>query len=75
MILGTVAVVNIILSMYIPLFCLYQGMGHSGFPTIVATCALGVRVFVTYLLRNMQTKKSLKNAVNTVFSRLFIVCG
>lgn len=48
----TVAVVNIILSMYVPLFGLYQGMGHSGFPTIVATCALGVRVFVTYLLRN-----------------------
>lgn len=50
----TVAVVNIILSMYVPLFGLYQGMGHSGFPTIVATCALGVRVFVTYLLRNSQ---------------------
>ena len=48
----TVAVVNIILSMYVPLFGLYQGMGHSGSPTIVATCALGVRVFVTYLLRN-----------------------
>lgn len=47
----TVALVNIVLSMYIPLFGLYQGMGHSEFPTIVATCALGVRVCVTYLLR------------------------
>lgn len=47
----TVALINIVLSMYIPLFGLYQGMGHSGFPTIVATCALGVRVLVTYLLR------------------------
>lgn len=47
----TVALINIVLSMYIPLFGLYQGMGHSGFPMIVATCALGVRVFVTYLLR------------------------
>lgn len=47
----TIALVNIVLSMYIPLFGLYQGMGHSGFPTIVATCALGVRVIVTYLLR------------------------
>lgn len=47
----TVAIINIVLSMYIPLFGLYQGMGHSEFPTIVATCALGVRVFVTYLLR------------------------
>lgn len=47
----TVALINIVLSMYIPLFGLYQGMGHSIFPMIVATCALGVRVFVTYLLR------------------------
>ena len=47
----TVALINIVLSMYIPLFGLYQGMGHSGFPTIVATCALGVRVLVTYLVR------------------------
>ena len=44
----TVALINIILSMYIPLFGVYQGMGHSGFPTIVATCALGVRVVVRY---------------------------
>lgn len=47
----TVAFINIVLSMYIPLFGVYQGMGHSGFPAIVATCALGVRVLVTYLLR------------------------
>ncbi len=47
----TVAFINIVLSMYIPLFGLFQGMGHSEFPTIVATCALGVRVAVTYILR------------------------
>lgn len=47
----TVAIINIILSTYIPLFGLYQGMGHSFFPTIVATCALGVRVLIVYLLR------------------------
>ena len=47
----TVAMINIVLSTYIPLFGLYQGMGHSFFPTIVATCALGVRVIVVYLLR------------------------
>lgn len=47
----TVAFVNIVLAMYIPLFGVYQGMGHSGFPALVATCALGVRVFVTYMFR------------------------
>lgn len=48
----TVALINIVLSTYIPLFGLYQGMGHSEFPTIVATCALGVRVVITFLLRH-----------------------
>ena len=47
----TIALINIILSLYVPLFGVYQGMGHSGFPAIVATCALGVRVLVTYLFR------------------------
>ena len=47
----TVAFVNIILSMYVPLFGVFQGANHSGFPTIVATCALSVRVLVTYLFR------------------------
>lgn len=49
--LKTVALINIILACYIPLFGVYQGTGHSGFPTIVATCALGIRVFMVYLLR------------------------
>lgn len=47
----TVALINIVLAMYIPVFGLYQGMGHSGFPTIVATCALGIRVIIVYLFR------------------------
>ncbi len=47
----TVALINIVLSMYIPLFGVYQGMGHSGFPAIVATCALGIRVIIVYLVR------------------------
>lgn len=47
----TVAIINVVLAMYVPMFGLFQGMGHSGFPTIVATCALGVRVLVTYLFR------------------------
>ncbi|MBR0398060.1 MAG: MATE family efflux transporter [Eubacterium sp.] len=47
----TVAFINIILSMYVPLFGVFQGANHSGFPTIVATCALSMRVLVTYLFR------------------------
>ncbi len=49
--LRAVAMINIVLSMYIPLFGVFQGTGHSGIPTIVATCALGIRVIVTYLFR------------------------
>ena len=47
----TVAFINVILSAYIPLFGVFQGANHSGFPTVVATCALGIRVCVTYLFR------------------------
>ena len=46
-----ISLVNLILSMYIPLFGVFQGAGHGGIPTIVATCALTTRVIVTYLLR------------------------
>ncbi|MCR5606138.1 MAG: MATE family efflux transporter [Treponema sp.] len=49
--LKTIAFINIILAMYMPLFGVYQGTGHSGIPTIVASCALGVRVTIVYLLR------------------------
>lgn len=49
--LRTIAIVNIILSAYVPLFGLYQGMGHSGVPALVATCALTVRVTTVYLFR------------------------
>ena len=49
--LRTVALVNIVLSMYIPLFGVFQGANHSGIPTVVATGALGMRVLVTYLFR------------------------
>ena len=50
--LRTVALVNVILSMYVPLFGVFQGANHSGFPAIVATCALTTRVLVTYLLKD-----------------------
>lgn len=49
--LKTIALINIILSMYIPLFGVFQGAGHSGAPALVATGALGMRVLVTYLFR------------------------
>lgn len=46
-----VALVNIILSLYIPLFGVFQGANHSAAVTAVATGALGTRVLVTYLFR------------------------
>lgn len=49
--LKTIAIINIILSLYIPLFGVFQGAGHGGAPTVVATGALGVRVLITYLFR------------------------
>lgn len=49
--LRTIALLNLILAMYIPLFGVFQGAGHSMFPMIVAVFALGVRVMVTYLFR------------------------
>lgn len=50
--LRTVALINIILSMYIPLFGVFQGANHSGVPTVVAAGALGMRVLTTYLFRH-----------------------
>ena len=49
--LRTVALIYIVLSMYIPLFGVFQGANHSGVPTVVATGALGMRVRGNYLLR------------------------
>lgn len=49
--LKTIALINIVLALYIPLFGVFQGANHGGAPTIVATGALGVRVLVTYLFR------------------------
>lgn len=50
--LKTIALINFVLALYIPLFGLFQGTGHPILPTCVATCALGIRVIVVYLLRN-----------------------
>ena len=49
--LRAIALVNIVLTMYVPVFGVFQGSNHSAFPMIVATVALGTRVLVTYLFR------------------------
>ncbi len=49
--LRTIAMINIVLSVYLPLFGVFQGANHSAFPMIVASAALGMRVFVTYMFR------------------------
>ena len=49
--LRAIALINIVLSIYVPLFGVFQGTGHSAFPMVVACGALGMRVFVTYLFR------------------------
>ena len=49
--LKAVALINIVLSVYIPVFGVFQGTNHSLFPMIVACCALGTRVVMVYLLR------------------------
>jgi len=43
--------INMILSLYVPLFGLFQGSNHSGIPTLVACGALTMRVVTTYLFR------------------------
>ena len=50
--LRAVSLINVVLSVYIPLFGVFQGTGHSGMPAIVAIGALGMRVLVTYLFRH-----------------------
>ena len=50
--LRTVALVNIILSVYVPLFGVFQGANHSGFPAVVATFSLTTRVLTTYLFKD-----------------------
>ena len=49
--LQAVAIINIVLAMYIPLFGVFQGSNHSAIPMIVACCALTMRVLTTYIFR------------------------
>lgn len=50
--LRAIAIVNIILATYMPLFGVFQGANHSAVPTCVATVALTLRVLTTYLFCN-----------------------
>lgn len=50
--LKTVSFVNVILSLYVPIFGVFQGANHTTFPTMVAGCALTIRVLTTYLFRH-----------------------
>lgn len=50
--LRAVALCNILLSLYVPLFGFYQGLDHSAVPMIVAMCVLSLRVIVVYLLKD-----------------------
>ena len=49
--LRAVALINIILGLYVPLFGVFQGANHSAAPMVTATGALTTRVLVTYLFR------------------------
>ncbi len=46
-----VAIINLILAAYLPLFGVFQGTGHSGLPAVIACGALGTRLIMTYLFR------------------------
>ena len=50
--LRAIALINVILSAYVPLFGVFQGNRHTGMPTVVALCALTTRVIVTYLWKD-----------------------
>ena len=49
--LRAIAIINIVLMSYFPLFGVFQGANHSAFPMLVATVALTVRVLSTYTFR------------------------
>ncbi len=48
----TIAFVNLLLSLYVPVFGVFQGANHCAMPTVVATVALSTRVIVTYLFKD-----------------------
>ena len=50
--INTIAFTNLILSVYVPVFGVFQGANHTAFPTLVATFALTTRVLVTYIFKD-----------------------
>ena len=50
--LRAIALINVILAAYVPVFGVFQGNKHTGIPTVVALCALTLRVIVTYLWKD-----------------------
>ena len=50
--INTIAFTNLLLSLYVPVFGVFQGANHTAFPTLVATCALTTRVLVTYIFKD-----------------------
>ena len=49
--LRAIALVTLILSVYVPVFGVFQGANHSAIPTLVATFALTTRAATTYIFR------------------------
>lgn len=49
--LHAIAIINLVLSMYFPMFGFFQGANHSAVPMFVAIVALTLRVLSTYIFR------------------------
>ena len=49
--LRAIAIINLVLSMYFPMFGFFQGVNHSAVPMFVAIVALTLRVLSTYAFR------------------------
>lgn len=45
-------IINLALCSYLPMFGLFQGVGHSAIPAIVATTALTIRCLAMYIFRD-----------------------
>ena len=50
--LKSIAFVVVILSLYVPLFGVFQGTRHVMVPTVIALCALTLRVIVTFVFKD-----------------------
>ena len=50
--LKSIAFIVVILSLYVPLFGVFQGTRHVMVPTVIALCALTLRVIVTFVFKD-----------------------